>query len=138
MTNNFAAVLRQQIDESNHDMVQMLAQIMSAIFNPLIQDKTKMNQQMEPQMTHIVDFFGVPQSPRHPQRGWTRENQGIAVENDLTINQVPRNAPQVNMVNQGIRVEPPRVEAPRAKQQIPREPRIVLENRHQDANELIK
>ena len=39
------------------------------------------------------------------------------------------------MVNQGIGVEPPRVE-----QQIPRErePRVVLANRHQEADELIQ
>ena len=52
-------------------------------------------------MTRIADFFGVPQPPRHPQRGWTRENQGVAIEDDPIINLVPRNAPQANMVNQG-------------------------------------
>lgn len=81
------------MDKSNHEMVQMLAQTMGTIFNPLIQNTTQSNQQMAAQMTCISDFFGVPKPPRHPQREWLRENQGLAIEDDLTINQVPRNAP---------------------------------------------
>lgn len=49
------------------------------------------------------------------------------------------------MVNQGIGVEPPRVqaprvEAPRAEQQIPRErePRVLMVNRHQNADEFVQ
>lgn len=60
MTNNSASVLRQQMEESNHEMVQMLTQIIGTIFNPLIQDTSQTNQQMEVQMTRIADFFGVP------------------------------------------------------------------------------
>lgn len=44
MTNNSTAVFRQQMDESNHKMVQMLAQPMGTIFNLLIQDATQTNQ----------------------------------------------------------------------------------------------
>lgn len=70
---------------------------------------------MASQMTRIIDFFGVPQSPRHPQREWIIENQGLAIEEDLAINQVPRNAPQANMVTHRVGVEPPRVGTPRVK-----------------------
>lgn len=35
-TNNYLAVIRQQMDKSNHEMVNMLTQHMGAIFNPLI------------------------------------------------------------------------------------------------------
>lgn len=63
LTNSSAVVLRQQMNESNHEMVQMLAQTMGTIFNPLIQNTTQSNQQMAAQVTHIVDFFGVPQPP---------------------------------------------------------------------------
>lgn len=66
ITNHYAAVIRQQMDESNHEMVQMLANQMNTIFNPLIQNTTQTNQQMTTQMTRIADFFGVPQPPRHP------------------------------------------------------------------------
>lgn len=43
-TTNFAELLRQQMDESNHDMVHMLAQHMGMISNPLIQNTTQTNQ----------------------------------------------------------------------------------------------
>lgn len=105
LTNHYAAVIRQQIDESNHEIVQMLANQMNTIFNPLIQNTTQTNKQIAAQMTHIVDFFGVPQPPRHPQREWMIENQGVALEEDPTINQVQqnqRNIPQTNVVNQGV------------------------------------
>ena len=44
LTNASTAVMRQQIDESNHDMVQMLAQTLSTVLNPLIQNTTQSNQ----------------------------------------------------------------------------------------------
>lgn len=101
-----------------------------------------MNQWMEVHMMRITDFFGVPQPPQHPQRGWMIENQGIAFEEDPTINQVQqnqRNIPQTNMVNKGVGVEPPRVESPRPEPPIPRErqPRVVMVNRNQYADEVI-
>ena len=34
------------------------------------------------QMTHIAEFFGVPQLTTHPQREWVRENQGVILEED--------------------------------------------------------
>lgn len=50
-TINSAAVLRWQMDESNHEMVHMLSQKMGTIFNPLIQNTTQTNQHMVAQMT---------------------------------------------------------------------------------------
>lgn len=63
-TTNSAVVLRQPMDESNHEMVNRFAQEISTILNPLIQNTTKINQQMATQMTRIAYFFGVPQAPR--------------------------------------------------------------------------
>ena len=40
LTNVSTAILRQQMDESNHEMVQMLAQTLSTLLNPLIQTAT--------------------------------------------------------------------------------------------------
>lgn len=42
-TNDFAQVMRQQMDESNNEMVQMLAQTKNTVFNPLIQDTINTN-----------------------------------------------------------------------------------------------
>ena len=64
---------------------------MGTIINPLIQNITQANQQMTVQMTHITYLFGVPQPTTHPQREWVRENQGLVLEEDPTINQVQQN-----------------------------------------------
>ena len=134
LTTNSASYLRQQMDEGNHDMVQTLAQTMGTIFNPLIQSTTQANQQMAAQMTRITDFFGVPQPPRPPQREWIRENQGVILDEDVTINQIPR------VANQGVVGEQPIVEPPRVNPQVPRvaEPRVVMVNRNQNADEVVQ
>ena len=80
LTNQSATVIRQQVDEGNHEIVQMLAQIMGTIFNPLIQNTTQANQQMATQMTRIADFFLCTPPITHPQREWVRENQGVLLE----------------------------------------------------------
>jgi len=49
--------LRQQMDESNHDMVNMLTQQIGTFFNPLIQNINRSYQALAPQMGRIVDLF---------------------------------------------------------------------------------
>ena len=78
------------MDGSNHDMVQILAQTLSTVLNPLIQNTTQSKQQMSAQMVRITEFFGVPQPIRQPQRAPIRENRGIVLEEDVTINQNPQ------------------------------------------------
>ncbi|XP_050898411.1 uncharacterized protein LOC127105285 [Lathyrus oleraceus] len=55
--------MRQQMDESNHEIVHMLTQQIGTILRPLIQDSTQSYQQLETQMTRIRDFLGVPRAP---------------------------------------------------------------------------
>lgn len=38
LTTNLVMAMRQQMDESNHDMINTLTQQMGTIFNPLIQN----------------------------------------------------------------------------------------------------
>lgn len=49
-------VLRQQMDEGNHDMVNMLTQQMDTIFNPLIQNMNQSYHELETQMNRITEF----------------------------------------------------------------------------------
>ncbi|XP_050909974.1 uncharacterized protein LOC127123840 [Lathyrus oleraceus] len=91
LTNNSAAVWRKQMDERNHDMVQMLTQMLTTVLNPLIQNTAQSNQQMTTQMAQMADFLGVPQPHRHPLRDGIRGNQGVTFEEDPTINQIPQN-----------------------------------------------
>lgn len=72
-TSSFVIVVRQQMDESNHEMVHMLTQQMVTILRPLIQDSIQSYQQLATQMTRIGDFFGAPraqvrQNPTPPPR----------------------------------------------------------------------
>lgn len=53
------------MDESNHEMVQMLSQTMNTVFNPFIQNTMQENQQMATQMTRLTQFFEVPQPPHN-------------------------------------------------------------------------
>ena len=97
------------MEESNHDMVQMLAQTLSTMLNPLIQNTTQSNQQMTAQMTRMAEFFGVPRPIRQPQRAPIRGTQSIVLEEDVTINQ---NLQPIGM-NHRMEIEQPRVEIPR-------------------------
>lgn len=53
---------RQQMDESNHDMVNTLTQQMGTIFNPFIQNTNQSYQQLATKMNRIANFFGIPPS----------------------------------------------------------------------------
>ncbi|CAI8593036.1 unnamed protein product [Vicia faba] len=46
-TTSYAAIMRQQMDESNHEMVNMLTQQIGAILRPLIQSLTQSYQQLD-------------------------------------------------------------------------------------------
>ena len=49
------------MDESNHEMVNLLTQQMGTVFNPLIRDTNQSYQALTTQMGRITDFFAPPQ-----------------------------------------------------------------------------
>jgi len=54
------------MDESNHEMVNMLTRQIGTMFNPLIQSTNQSYQALATQMERIVDFFS-PVQPGHQQ-----------------------------------------------------------------------
>lgn len=66
LTTNYVMSMRQQLNESNHDMVNTLTQQMGNIFSPLIRNTNQSYQQLATQMSRIVDFFGASQMPIQP------------------------------------------------------------------------
>ena len=50
-------LLRQQMDESNHEMVNLLTQQIGTVFNSLIRDTNQSYQALTTQMGRIADFF---------------------------------------------------------------------------------
>jgi hypothetical protein len=73
--------LRQQMDESNHDMVNMLTQQIGTIFNPLIQNTNQSYQVLVTQMRRIADFFALkqPVTPRFPNINKYKEYQSFLI-----------------------------------------------------------
>ncbi|KAK2368350.1 hypothetical protein QL285_081551 [Trifolium repens] len=95
LTNNALMAMRQQMDDSNHDMVNMLTQQIGTVFNPLIQNTNQSYQVLATQMERIVDFFGAPQVPNQQ----VPQIQNVV---PLQIAQAPNNAmmpAQINLAN---------------------------------------
>jgi len=59
-------LLRQQMDESNHEMVNLLTQQIGTVFNPLIRDTNRSYQALTTQMARITDFSAPPQQVFQP------------------------------------------------------------------------
>lgn len=80
------------MDNSNHNMVNMLIQQIGTIFNPLMQNSNHIYQQLEHKMGQIDDFFGVPQASIHPvphiQAVGVVQNPGVANNEGVPNNQV--------------------------------------------------
>ncbi|XP_050919279.1 uncharacterized protein LOC127136800 [Lathyrus oleraceus] len=60
LSNTSIAVLRQQMDDSNHELVNMLTNQMGTVFNPVIQESAETNRQVANQLTHLCNFLGAP------------------------------------------------------------------------------
>ncbi|XP_050914599.1 uncharacterized protein LOC127129461 [Lathyrus oleraceus] len=60
LLNTSVAVLRQQMDDNNHELVNMLTNQMGTIFNPVIQDSPETNRQVANQLTRLCNFLGAP------------------------------------------------------------------------------
>ncbi|KAK2428816.1 hypothetical protein QL285_027304 [Trifolium repens] len=139
LTNIPLAAMRQQMDDSNHDMVNMLTQQIGTVFNPLIQNTNQSYQLLANQMGRIADFFGAPQVPNQQ----VPQIQNVV---PLQIAQAPNNVivPAANPVNQVLQhvpvVEPqaqPQAQ-PQAIPQVEPNPGIVLVNRNQNADDVVR
>ncbi|KAK2456608.1 hypothetical protein QL285_003958 [Trifolium repens] len=121
LTNAALNALRQQMDESNHDMVNMLTQQIGTVFNPLIQNTNQSYQLLANQMGRIADFFGAPQIPNQQ----VPQIQNVA---PLQIAQAPNNAIMpapnnminpINQIQQPAPVVEPQVQIQAQQQALP-------------------
>jgi len=60
LTNASLAALRQQMEDCNHKMVNMLTQQIGTVFNHLIRDTHKSYLTLSDQMGRIADFLSAP------------------------------------------------------------------------------
>ncbi|KAH1247616.1 hypothetical protein GmHk_06G017478 [Glycine max] len=102
LTNTSVLSLRQQMDESNHDMVNMLTQQIGTVINPLIQNTNDSYQMLTNQISRIADFFGAPPIQQPPIRQ-------IQIQAPVQEIQMPNNpGMQMAQAPQPVaRIEPP-------------------------------
>ncbi|KAK2444838.1 hypothetical protein QL285_015833 [Trifolium repens] len=109
LTNNSMAVLRQQMDESNHDMVNALTQQIGTIFNHMLQTANDNYLLLANQMGRMADFFGAPDAPNNQR--------------------VPRANPEFQPE---VQAQPLRIEGEQPEQG------VVLVNRNQNADNVLR
>ena len=118
-TSDLMRSLRQQIDESNHEMVNLLTQQIGTMFNPLIQDTNLSYQALATQMERIANFF-VPPQPIHQPIPQVQNLQLLRLIEPMV--QRPQIVPQPQLVE-------PVVQVP---------PEVGLVNRNHDAKEVVR
>lgn len=91
--------MRQQMDDSNLELVNTLTQQMGTIFNPLIANANQTYEVLENQMGCITDFFGIPPVQVLPSPQISNARVVEIPENDISQATVGQ--------NQGLQQEPP-------------------------------
>src|SRR3954467_11426722 len=81
--------IRQQMDESNHEMGNALTQQMGTVFTPMINNTNQSYEILAGQMARIADFFGAPPQPNFSTaqvsntRGAEPLGQGDQIEQEI-------------------------------------------------------
>ncbi|KAK2363144.1 hypothetical protein QL285_088154 [Trifolium repens] len=143
LTNTALMAMRQQMDDSNHDMVNMLTQQIGTLFNHLIQNTNQSYQVLATQMGRIADFFGAPQVPNQqvPQIQNVVPLQIARTPNNAMVPAQINVANPVNQVQQPAPVVEPQGQPqaqPQALPQVEPNPGIVLVNRNQNADDVVR
>jgi len=119
LTTDSMSLLRQQIDESNHEMVKLLTQHIGGTFNPLIRDTNRSYQALTTQMRRITYFFAPPQ-PVYQQI--------LKVQNQQLLRLIELMVQRPQPVLQPKPVEPI----------VQGRPEVVLVDRNNDADEVVR
>jgi hypothetical protein len=127
--------LRQQIDESNHEMVNLLTHQIGTVFNPLIQNTNDSYQMLAYQMGRIADFFGTP-----PQTQ-PRINQFVP---QMIMPAMSTTLPNPRQTYVAPEVAPNQEQVPVAQEEyqyqneVNQNPPVVMVRRNQDADEVVR
>jgi len=89
LTSNSLAALRQQMEESNHEMVNMVIQHIGKVINPLIRDTNTSYERLSAQIERIANYFGAPPTRNVP--GSQETNTSIEVPTERNTNQLTEN-----------------------------------------------
>jgi hypothetical protein len=127
--------LRQQIDESNHEMVNLLTHQIGTVFNPLIQNTNDSYQMLAYQMGRIADFFGTPPQTQ-PRINQVAPQMILPAMSTIIPN--PRQAYVVPEVTPN--QEPTLVaqEEYQYQNEVNQNPPVFMVRRNQDADEVVR
>jgi len=123
LTNASLMALRQQMEDTNHEMVNMLIQQIGKVFNPLIQQTHNSYQTLTNQMGWIADFFGTPPIQNRP----VPQNQNqrpVQIPVEILNNGIPFAQTQKPVVEPQLQEKPERV--------------LILVQRNQDAEQVVR
>ena len=121
LTTDSMNLLRQQMDESNHKMVNLLTQQIGTMFNPLIRDTNQSYQALTTQMGRIADFFAPPKPVYQPVTQ-IQNQQPLWLVEQMVQRQQPMPQPQpveLVIVIQG-------------------QPKIILVDRNDNSDEVVR
>ncbi|MCH84687.1 myb-related transcription factor, partial [Trifolium medium] len=91
ITNTTLQSLRQQMDDSNHEMVNMMTQQMATIFNPVVENSKAAYQALATQMGRIAEILGVPDAGTNNAQNLNTQNNANYVRN---VENIPRITPR--------------------------------------------
>ncbi|XP_058788296.1 uncharacterized protein LOC131662505 [Vicia villosa] len=125
LSNTYVVVLRQQMDDNNHELVNMLTNQMGTVFNPIVQELTESNRQVVDLLTRLCNYLGAPQTTgRQPPQAHRQVVVHTPTEDDsLDEETVPQNQIPMWRPNQG---------GVRGRQQ------VVMVGRQQDADQFVE
>lgn len=124
--------IRQQMDESNHEMVKMPTQQIGTVFNPLIHNTNQSYQLFTNQMGRITNFFGAPQAQAQPIPQIVQARPIRIPDNGVSrVNQWQQQ-------QEGIRPTRPHMHGGEEEYIGQVNPRIFMVNRDQDAKEVVR
>jgi hypothetical protein len=66
LINASLVALRQQMEDNNHERVNMVTQQIGTVIHPLIRDTNNSYQALSAQMERIANFFGAPPARNIP------------------------------------------------------------------------
>ncbi|XP_050909779.1 uncharacterized protein LOC127123621 [Lathyrus oleraceus] len=123
LSNTSIAVLRQQMDDSNHELVNMLTNQMGIIFNPVIQESAETNRHVANQLTRLCNFLGA------------LARQMVQVFRQVVPVQMEIGAAEDETVHEGQIIRP--LQNQGVESGVARRNQMVLVNRQQHADQII-
>ncbi|RYQ97166.1 hypothetical protein Ahy_B08g093175 [Arachis hypogaea] len=92
---NLMAVYRQQVEESHHDLVNLLTQQMTTILNPMMADHESKFERLAQQVERIARIVDYDEGERHNARGNNEGFENVFQNENVVVNrEIPHVVPR--------------------------------------------